>query len=345
MLWIKVYNITDKRLLGDMAKEGWSWDEDSDSDEDASQCGSEKSKSEVLEIPLYKIAVNLVNEAQEKRVRYRSPKIQLLLPRLVEGADKDIDKLLSMVRALGIMVMCGNDIPRPPQIDEALGHMVIDEFSTFTDTLNIDCSLLALVSDLSFSRVIEPSRLKKWWKEQQIEEKERLLPTLLWPAMGSRKLVCTRESAAWMRELVDMIGTETERARMRLLFSEDTSKSRQELIADFQRYSDHEVPSDWQLPIMIIDFDQSLKRKLPRVVAAVEAELTDHNRSVFLYGWATGITTLSSNKVVARLIEKIIWEHNRHGGDVDGPHVWLSRSRSLVAKPKPGHEVSEDSCF
>lgn len=71
---------------------------------------------------------------------------------------------------------------------------------------------------------------------------------------------------------------------------------------------------------------------LPAVARVVAAELGQLNKSIFLYGWASNITTLSANRGRSRQIESLINEHGLEDGDAD-PHIWLcGESRSLIAK-------------
>ena len=76
-----------------------------------------------------------------------------------------------------------------------------------------------------------------------------------------------------------------------------------------------------------------VKSKLPPVAEKVSDFLRGVNPSVFLFGWWSGYTTISSNRTVAKEIEKVI-EDNRTG-DEAGPAIWVSaESRSLVGKEK-----------
>lgn len=65
--WIKVYNLTEKRLLIDMAKEGWDWDDSSDEGED--DAASKTRSDDNLQIPLLKMAESLVAESKKTKVR------------------------------------------------------------------------------------------------------------------------------------------------------------------------------------------------------------------------------------------------------------------------------------
>jgi hypothetical protein len=67
LLWIKVYNLTETRLLIDMAKEGWDWDYSSGEGED--DAASKTRSDDDLQIPLLKMAESLVAEAKKTKVR------------------------------------------------------------------------------------------------------------------------------------------------------------------------------------------------------------------------------------------------------------------------------------
>jgi hypothetical protein len=55
---------------------------------------------------------------------------------------------------------------------------------------------------------------------------------------------------------------------------------------------------------------------------------------VFLFGWIAGYTTITSNRIATKTIEKVI-EENRKNEDELGPKVWTCpTARSLVAKEK-----------
>ncbi|KAK5011554.1 hypothetical protein LTR16_005206 [Cryomyces antarcticus] len=146
------------------------------------------------------------------------------------------------------------------------------------------------------------------------EKKEKLMPSILYPVMAGRSLVCTKEAAKRMRELVDQIGTESEKARAAVLMG-DCDDRGEKLTAEFQKLSIHPVPLGLQLPIEIVDKDVE-GASLPKVAAAVAAQLNDINRSVFL------------------TIERVI---DDYGTDEDqtGPHIWLlPTARSLFTREK-----------
>lgn len=340
--WIKVSTVTDKRLLYDLARQGWYNADDSDDEgieaDDKKLRFSDYDSEDEDAIPLLKIAHDLVKAAAINRVRNLPPKITLVLTRVHAGIVKEVDVLLDGIRSLGVDVQCADDIGPAPPLYSVLPRLVVDDFKEFSDVLNIDCTiLLALVSDISHTTV----ELQPWFpravrQQIEVEKKEHLLPESVYPAMGGRELVCTSEAVQRMREIVATIGTDTEKSRTVLLLGDDPALSTADLIAGFQELSDHPVPNSWRIPIRVVGFSSSeAVNKLPSVARQVAESLSDINTSVFLYGWTSGRTTLSSNATAARQIEKIIVDQGDSG--VSGPLVWLcSESRSLVAKKGRG---------
>ncbi len=302
-------------------------------------------------LSLLRLAEDLKKAAKAVRVRYKHPEVRFVLPKLEQGKIPQIDRLLDDIRASGVTVQCAGDledIPIPP-LTEILDRLVVDDFAAFSPVLNIDCTiLLALVSDLSHGRVaVEPWFHRAIRRQIELEEEEKLLPTFLFPAMGSRELVCTAEAAKRMREIVDLIGTPAEKVRTALLMGEerdingvgggnsngDRATWRKTLVTSFRQWSEYEIPEEWNLPITTVDGHIDITTLSPSAIA-VSDNLTAINRSVFLYGWATGRTTISSNRTVAKLIETVIEEH-RIGEEDVGPDVWLCpTARSLVGKEK-----------
>ena len=168
-------------------------------------------------------------------------------------------------------------------------------------------------------------------------------------------MVCTAEAATRMREIVEQIGTETERIRAKLLLNDEDagnmyaspSCSNQPLLSLFAAQSEYPVPSDLRLPITIKSASTTeLLQYLPPIAQKVAEELSPINRSVFLYGWAKGITTISSNRAVSKVVEGIVSGEltmldKLEGGlekgceSLVGPEVWIcGTARSLVGKEK-----------
>ncbi|KAI9816771.1 MAG: hypothetical protein M1827_001416 [Pycnora praestabilis] len=329
--WVKVSTITETRLMFEMAKAGWEgYVSDSEGESSAGDDGVED------DVSLVKLAEDLARAAKMERVRYRHPSVRFVLPKTRFGQVPEVDRVISDIRATGAIVQCSDEVAKSVSLlEDVKESMTIDDFASFTSTLNIDCTiLLALVSDLSHGRVTpEPWFHRAIRRQIELEEREQLLPTSLFPAMGDRALLCTIEAANRMKEIVELIGTPAEKARTALLIGDHEVKGREQLVAEFQALSEYEIPKQWNLPIKVVDrkLDQS---SLPHTAAIVSKDLTAINCSVFLYGWATRLTTISSNRTVAKLIETVV-EANRKDDEEEGPSIWLCpTARSLVGKEK-----------
>ncbi|KAF2429804.1 hypothetical protein EJ08DRAFT_268477 [Tothia fuscella] len=335
--WIKVSTMAEKRLLMDMAKQGWDWQGASDSDSDGDKDLKDSKvkidlENEEDDIPLVKTAKRLIKASREKRVIYRWPQAQLVLTRIFSG-NKDIDALLDSIRLLGCTVQTAGQIPLTPSIDSVLDDLVVDDRRSFSTTLNIDCTiLLGLVSDISHGRVEEQPWFNNDIRRQiKSEEVEKLMPNILWPTLCGHPLICTKLAIYRMREIVDLIGTPTEKIRTAILMGDDTSLDPQALLDKFQEHSDYPVPATWQLPIQV--FDTQITDLSP-LAQAVADELSDLNVSVFMTGWTQNFTTITSNRVAIKHIEKTFEANRTNDSDV-GPDVWVCPlARSLVAKEK-----------
>ncbi|KAF2104801.1 hypothetical protein NA57DRAFT_51602 [Rhizodiscina lignyota] len=342
-LWIKVSTISEHRVLMELANDGWRGS-DEDTDEDA------ESEAEALEshsdsahpsddedgITILKAARRVLKASRTVRINYRHPQLQFILPNITEGRVPQIDTILESVRSTGFKILFGIDLGNSPSIKESLARMAFDDYNQFTNTLNIDCTvLLAIVSDISHGDVGEQQTSRPMIRDQmKMEAKHPLLPQLL-PMMRERRLQCTEAAASHMRQIVNEIGTASEQERTAIMFGHTLSESNSgDLLQDLQRLSSHAIPSDLHLPIEIVS-DKAAADDLPPIAHKVAESLRSINRSVFLYGWATGYTTITSNKGVANLIKRLVEEY-RTSEDEVGPNIWLSTySRSLLAK-EPG---------
>ncbi|KAL2011515.1 hypothetical protein VTN00DRAFT_4233 [Thermoascus crustaceus] len=374
--WVKVSTVSESRLLFEMAKKGWERGEESVTEEDEEEydedgqrrkrtilqnygSDGEESDDEDDEIELVKLAADMRKASRATRVRYRHPRVRFVIPKIMEGRVPEIDDILNEIRGYGVTVECGTSVPdvMTGEIDQGrdpssvtpeelnIAHLLPNPYKRFTPTLNVDCTLLlALVSDLSHFRNIPPlpNHHQAIHKQIKLEEQQPLVPTELWPAMDGRELLCTKEAARRMREIVDTIGTDTERKRTEMLMGDPEYQGldREALIQKFQELSDHQVPAQWKIPVKVIDAEADISAgwqigRLRGPAHKVQEILSDINRSVFLYGWATGMVTISSNRTVVRQIEHTI-EENRNGDEeLEGPLVWVcDTARSLVGKEK-----------
>ena len=355
MEWVKVSTLSENRLLFEMAKKGW----ERDSEEEWSDDNDGPSRRTVLrnfdrgddeddddELELIKLARDLRKAANAVRVKYKHPRIRVVLFKIQEGHVPEIDDIVNEMRSYHMEVVCQNSLPATGGT-VGLAHLLPQPFKKFTPTLNVDCTLLlAMVSDLSHIKGIAPSPSfhRAIIRQIEVEREQPLLPTELWPAMAGHELVCTNEAATRMCEIVETIGTDAEKSRMTMLmgYPPYDRSERISLIERFQKLSDYRVPVDWKIPIKTVNAQPVIdagKDRLPAVANEVSQGLSDINHSVFMYGWVTDMTTISSNRTIDKQIEVTI-EKNRQGDDdLEGPIIWIcDTARSLVGKDKDRKE-------
>ncbi|CAG8909157.1 unnamed protein product [Penicillium egyptiacum] len=348
--WVKVSTISESRLLFEMAKKGWEGDSDEDGWSDGGKgrtvlqnFDEDGDEDEDDELELIKLARDLRKASDATRVRYRHPRLRVVIPKIEEGSVPEIDAVLNEMRSYGIRIDCQGSLPEETRT--GLAHLLPQPFKNFTSTLNVDCTLLlALVSDLSHIKDIplSPHFHRAIVRQIEVEREKPLLTSELWPAMDGRELLCTTEAAVRFQEIVETIGTETEKSRTRMLLGDPPYEQldRAAILHKFQELSDYQVPADWKLPIKVVEAEQVIdaaktQGDLHPVVHEVGKGLSDINHSVFLYGWVTGLTTISSNRTIDKQIEATV-EDNRKGDDsLEGPDVWICETaRSLVGKDK-----------
>ncbi|OJJ50985.1 hypothetical protein ASPZODRAFT_148362 [Penicilliopsis zonata CBS 506.65] len=375
--WVKVSTVPESRLLFEIAEKGWEVDTDASSDGeqgegsasqrvilrnyDSNDEGQDHESDDDDEIELIKLAAGMRKAANATRVRYRHPRIRFVLPKIEEGKVAEIDHMLEVIRRYDITVVCGNNMPsamRAPLEETALpgpdndSHQEQDlsdllptPYKSFTPTLNVDCTLLlAMVSDLSHFKHIPPLPNHHLAIKRQIdaEKQKPLLPLELWPAVRGHELVCTEEAAKRFREIVQTIGTETEKERTEIMMGAFRFQNAdpETLFQKYQELSDHSVPQDWKLPIRVVEAKTVISSalthgKLPPVAHLLAETISHINQSVFFYGWVTGITTISSNRTVVKQIETVVEGHRGSDDALEGPHVWIcDTARSLVGKEK-----------
>ncbi|KIX08271.1 uncharacterized protein Z518_02927 [Rhinocladiella mackenziei CBS 650.93] len=434
--WIKVSTVTEKRLLFEMAKEGWeSYADFSDGSDIRPSNDAPADRCErITKLELVRVAEELKAASRAVRVQFQHPRIRLVLPKVREGALHDVDAFIAGLRATGATVQCGQGFVNTNKVQQevclekvALNHeatvfyknetvRMVKEvsygqanrtFSTheshallgtqqrldldrlmpavltrqLTETLNVDCTiLLALVSDISHLRgprltsdSNEPkgSYHKAILRQIDAEEVSPLLPKEIYPLLMGRELKCTFHAAQRMREIVQCMGTSSERTRADILFGEREYQGQpiSVLRQALSEQSSYSVPYEIQFPIKVVDFDANqllLSPARPESVPGAERikafpssiaarvvssmHLSPVNSSVFLYGWVERVATLTSNRTVARgllrAINELLDQDERNGiqwfKDDEifmGPQIYICETaRSLIGKAKSKRE-------
>lgn len=380
--WIKVSTITETRLLFELAKAGWegadsSASDDENEDEDNTFTNSPSPTSPPSPpspvnsdnpVELVRLAVDLRKASLATLIRYKHPTVRLILPKIPTSPSSQTLAILNQLHSTGAKIQHGpqflpfpapNPLPTPippSSLQTLFTRLLPDPHAPLTATLNIDCTiLLALISDLSHSPYTphSPTHHQAITRQIELEARDPLLPDSLYPALQDHDLICTGEAAERMREIVAQIGTPSERTRGALLLGDEPesadgdgfhvgdSERNSSVLARFAATSKYPVPSTLRLPIKITTIVLDMAQ-LPSVAATVATHLTAINRSVFLYGWQAGITTVSSNRTVVKTIESVIGAENADADiegkfevEVGGPEVWLCETaRSLAGKEK-----------
>ncbi|KAL4732389.1 hypothetical protein ACLX1H_001404 [Fusarium chlamydosporum] len=346
--WITVKAISRDRLARQMNDCGWGWGEH--------ELGDQVDREEWDDTPLAKYVQRLVTAARMNRYEYRFPRIRLILATLRREED-DLDILLDQLKHMDPLVEVviedqdSNFVAAPsPPLDIAIANLVGDELASLSSTINLDHTILIdLISDLTHLD-LEPQPWQSRTTRAQIEEENAhaggLMARVLYPVLADRELVCTREAAEHFHDVLRTVGTVSERERGRLLIpwpGTETQDMSSDLIRDrFQKLTIHPLPSNVQIPVTVINESWDMdaiavaisKDKLPQVAqdVALSSAFKSSKLSIFMFGWAAGLTTVTSNKEVRGQIRTWV-EANRKNDEELGPQIWrLEVTRNLLAK-------------
>ncbi|KAI8667968.1 hypothetical protein NCS55_00820600 [Fusarium keratoplasticum] len=363
--WLAVKAISPDRLARQMTDCGWGWGDH--------ELGDKVDNDEWEDTPLAKFVRRLVAAARMNRHEYQFPRIRLVLSNLSRG-EEELDIFLYQLEHMDPLVEVIIEdqdstfiTAPPPPLDEALEKLVGDELASITSTVNLDHTILIdLISDLTHTD-LQPQPWQSRTTRAQIEEENSheggLMARTLYPVLAGRKLVCTWEAAIHFHDVLETVGTATERERGRLLvpWDDDIRNMSSDMIRQrFQQLSIHTLPADVQVPVTILQeswkmdavTDAVSNGTLPRVAQDVarSSGFKSSKLSIFMYGWAAGVTTITSNKEVRGQIRTWIETHRTDDEEI-GPQIWrVDVTRNLLAKAakpregwqeKDGAEVDE----
>lgn len=356
---MKVIGKTENRLLHELAEGGWDWGvEAEDSDGEADDLAL------FDDIEILRIAKLLVSAARTSWHKYKHPRIRFVFTRIREGQDKEIDRLIKKLRLVGdgdinVIVHFADSewvTSDPPDIETAIANLLPQD-DDITDPVLLDTSvLIALVSDISHTRVEQ----QVWHGDDvlaQIKAEEggsAFLWCTAYPRIRGRKLICTKEAVRQFLKITGTIGSSAEVERSHLLLHGGRD--------DFQRLSIHPVPEDLLLPVQILhDEDTNLSVVplvedgfLPRPALDVQRWLhLTENQSTHLYGWITGLTVITGNRGLASKILRTIQISLEQENDNQDYENWpsicaLSQNRALATKGpsrQKAHKLAQQGCW
>lgn len=263
-------------------------------------------------------------------------------PRIQRGQILLVDRILEYIEAMGVELLCADemDLDSDGSLQEQFARMAQDEAPMYTDTLNLDRSvMITIISDISHS---SPVLGRQHHSEilKNLVKKEARDPALraLLPILGTRSLQCTRDTAVHCKQVVSLLGTDTEKQRCQLLLGEIPG-TQEELIGALQALCYHRLPSNLILPIAVVEEQADMPPLAARISPFITA---NYNRSSFVDGWARSMTTITVNKAGYNEVKYLIEKHR--SSDIDwfpGPDIRVfSQYRSLLATEKASEKAS-----
>lgn len=339
--WLRIISKDERKLLFEMTEGGWDWD--------AGEADNEEEEAALYEdIEILRSAKDLADAARANWYKYRHPRIRIILTRIREGQNKEIDRLLQALRRAG-----GDDITihlhcaesdwvtneGPMDIDTAIPNLLPKD-DDFTETVILDSSvMIALVSDVSHGKVE-----KLPWHggdvQGHIDDEANginFFTCAAYPRLRGRKLVCTRQAMEQFQKIAQPMGSPTEVERARVLLEGGPR--------DFQKYSIHPVPDDLLLPVHVLPGEDEWLRAdhlvrdgvLPPVATEVATHLVGvpGNMATHMYGWVSGLTVVTSNRILARKIVRVV-EASLTGNYENGPRICALPYNRALATNGPG---------
>lgn len=340
--WLRIISKDERKLLVEMAEGGWDWDVDEGEQDDQDDAALYE------DIETLRGVKDLADAARENWYNYHHPRIRVIFTRIREGQNTEVDRLIQKLRRaggndIGISVHCAdsdwvtND--GPVDIDTAIPNL-LPQADDITGTVILDSSvMIALVSDVSHARV-----QKLPWHGGDVQghiddeaDGINFFPCAAYPRLRGRKLVCTRQAMEQFQKIALPMGSPTEVERARVLLEGSPQ--------DFQKHSIHPVPDDFLLPVQVLPGDDewlctaSLIRDgvLPPVATEVERHLVGAigNMATHIYGWVSGLTVITSNRILARKIVRVV-EASLTGDYDNGPRICALPYNRALATNGPG---------
>ncbi|KAK4233483.1 hypothetical protein C8A03DRAFT_19451 [Achaetomium macrosporum] len=365
--WLKFISISSKTLAYQVVAEGWA----SEPEDDENGEGADAADGGLGHTEFAGTVKKIVLAARWNHCQH----VHLILPGLQEGNSEAVDRMIHYIRHkigagdVSVEASCAGSpflAEPPPPLDHAITALIQDreplvgdDCGRLTGTVNLDPSaLVALVTDLHHGpvplqpepqqRIIIRSILDHETDNNELVSRQDILSSVLYPALRRRKLVCTGLAAAYFRKLIDAISTHSEETRAKLILPplESESASAQELRETLQKWSTVPVPDDLHLPVQIVpdidlpDVEELIAAgKLPPMALSVARDLSPLNRSVYCYGWAHRLTTVTGHRGIERQVRLSLarhWTRGEDSGDERPPDIWHRHLGGyLIHRDKP----------
>ncbi|GAB1319937.1 hypothetical protein MFIFM68171_10147 [Madurella fahalii] len=384
--WIKFISISPKTLEYQVMAEGWASEpEDGDDEGDvgsAEGLGNTEFADTVKKIVLaarwsHCHRVHLILPGLQEGKSDVVDRVLSFVRGQIGGGDVSIE-----VSCAGSSFLTGTP-PPPEEAVSALVHdrdpLVGDDCGRLTETVNLDPSVLvALVTDLHHGPVpLQPAPQREIITKSildhetdnnhELVSRQDILATIVYPALRGRKLVCTEFAARYFCRLIDAISTYSEEIRAGFILpppsisqsSPQADLNSSEILRQkLQEWSKVPVPADLHLPVKIVD-DIDLRHvdrlvsagRLPPMAHGVARDLSPLNRSVYCYGWAHRLTTITGHRGIERQIRLSLAQHWTREGNELPPDIWHRHLGGYLIhrdKPKewremlPGGEVPSE---
>ncbi|KAI8072219.1 uncharacterized protein B0P05DRAFT_580332 [Gilbertella persicaria] len=225
LVWVKVIARNAKAFRHEIMGLEWDDSDSSDDDDDEEYQDGPKKASAVGDfdsLPIFKKAHEYLRTARAHHVQFHTPIVVFAFMRIQPEQDVFVQKIMDRLTEIGIVVHMQQPIKSPLQLRSTYMPFLkdiqdIDHITT--PSINVDVSsALAILSELSH-HVCSPEQISAMPLQVQAEREARIpaLPQIRHYITG-KKLCIITSAYERLKEIVDIVGGDNEKARFRYLF-------------------------------------------------------------------------------------------------------------------------------